>query len=112
MVNNKQKEIDILPLGCTFPNLINDFLHKSTKEKFYPFCESDKDLREKIIEKMTGGPSIVFTRKAVVDKNCIRDSSNVCKSFVGIDVSQLYPYSMCHEMPTGLYPRWEFDSDM
>ena len=61
---------------------------------------------------MTGGPSIVFTRKAVVDKTFIRDSSNVCKSIVGIDASQLYPYSMCQDMTTGLYTRWEFDSDM
>ena len=110
--NNKQKEIDMLQLGCTFTNLIIDFLHKSTEEKFYPFCESDKDLREKIIENMTGRLSIVFTRKTVLDKTFIRNSSNVCKSIVGIDVSQLYPYSMCHDMPTGLYTRWEFDSDM
>ena len=61
---------------------------------------------------MTGEPSIVFTRKAVVDETFIRDSSNVCKSNVGIDASQLYPSSMCQDMPIGLYTRWEFDSDM
>ena len=60
---------------------------------------------------MTGGPSIVFTRKAVVDKIFVRDSSNVCKSIVGIDASELYPYSMCQDMPTGLYTRWEFVFD-
>ena len=107
-----QKEIDMFKLGGTLPNLANVFLHKSTNEKFYPFCESDRDLCEKIREDMTGGPSIVFTRKAVVDETFIRDSSNVCKSIVGIDASQLYPYSMCQNMPTGLYTRWEFDSDM
>ena len=107
-----QKEIDMLKLGCTLPNLANIFLHISTNENFYPFCESDRYLCEKIREDMTGGPSIVFTRKAVVDETFIRDSSNVCKSIVGIDASQLYPYSMCQNMPTGLYTRWEFDSDM
>ena len=61
---------------------------------------------------MTGGPSIVFTRKAVVDETFIRKSSNVCKSIVGTDASQLYPFSMCQDMPTGLYTRWEFDTDM
>ena len=60
---------------------------------------------------MVGGPSIVFTRKAVVDENFIRKSSNLCKSIVGIDASQLYPYSMCQPMPTGLYTRWEYDSE-
>ena len=60
---------------------------------------------------MVGGPSIVFTRKAVVDETFIRKSSNLCKSLVGIDASQLYPYSMCQPMPTGLYTRWEYDSE-
>ena len=106
------KGIDMLKLGCTLPNLANICLHKSTNYKFYPFCESDKDLCEKIRKDMTGGPSIVFTRKAVVDETFIRDSSNICKSIVGIEASQLYPNSMCQDMPTGLYTRWEFDTDM
>ena len=54
---------------------------------------------------MTGGSSIVFTRKAVVDETYIRKASNVCKSVVGIDVSQLYPFSMCQDMPPGMYTR-------
>ena len=66
---------------------------------------------EKIREDMVGGPSIVFTRKAVVDETFIRKSSNLCKSIVGIDARQLYPYSMCQPMPTGLYTRWEYDSE-
>ena len=36
----------------------------------------------------------MFTRKAVVDKIFIKNSSNICKSIVGIDASQLYP-SQC-----------------
>ena len=71
-----QKEIDMLKLGCTLPNLANICLHKSTDSKFYPFTESDKDLLEKIREDMVGGPSIVFTRKAVVDDTFIRKSTN------------------------------------
>ena len=54
---------------------------------------------------MVGGPSLVFTRKAVVDENFIRKSSNLCKSIVCIDASQLYPYSMSQPMPTGLHTR-------
>ena len=61
---------------------------------------------------MTFGPSIVFLRKVVVDALFIRDSSYICKSIVGIEASQLYPNSMSQDMPTGLYTRWEFDSDM
>ena len=60
---------------------------------------------------MNGGPSIVFTRKAVVDETFIRNSSNICKLIVGIDASKLYLFSMSQEMPTGLYTRWDFDND-
>ena len=81
------KGIDMLKLGCTHLNLANTCLHKSTNYKFYPFCESDKDLCEKIREDMTGGPSIVFTRKAVVDETYIRNSSNVCKSIENMVMS-------------------------
>ena len=105
------KGIDMLKLGCTLPNLANICLHKSTDSKFYPFTESDKGLLEKIREDMVDGPSIVFTRKAVVDETFISKSSNLCKSIVGIDASQLYPHSMCQSMPTGLYTRWEYDSE-
>ena len=60
---------------------------------------------------MLGGPTIVFTHKAVVDKNIIRKSSNLCKAIVGIDASQLNPYSMCQFMPTGLYTRRDLDTE-
>ena len=102
------KDIDMLKLGCTLPNLC---LHKSTDAKFYPFTEGDRHLLEKIREDVVGGPSVVFTRKAVVDETFIRKSTNLCKSIVGIDASQLYPYSMCQPMPTGLYTLWDFDSE-
>ena len=60
---------------------------------------------------MVGGPSIVFTRKAVVDETFILKPTNFCKSIIGIHASQLYPYSMCQPMPTGQYIRWNYDSE-
>ena len=105
------KGIDMLKLGCTLPNLAKICLHSSTSAKFYPFTESDKDLVSKVWEDKVGGPSIVFTRKAV-DETHIRKSTNVCKSVVGLDARQLYPYSMCQPMPTGLYTIYEFDADL
>ena len=101
----------MLKLGCTLPNLANICLHKSTDAKLYPFTEGDEDLLEKIREDVVGAPSIVFLGKAVVDETFIRKSTYLCKSIVGIDASQLYPYSMCQPMPTGLYRRWDFDSE-
>ena len=99
------RDIDMLKLGCTLPNLANICLHKSFDAKFYPSTEGDQDLLEKIQEDVVGGPSIVFTRKAVVDETFVRKSANICNSIVGIDASQLYPYSTFHPMPTGLYTR-------
>ena len=66
---------------------------------------------EKVREDVVGGLSIVFTRKTVVDETFIQKSANIIKSFVGIDATQLYPYSMCQPMPTCLYTRWDLDSE-
>ena len=66
------KGIDMLKLEGTLPNLANDYSHKSTDSKYYPFTESDKVLLEKLQEDMFGGPSIVFTRKAALDETFIR----------------------------------------
>ena len=106
-----KKGIDMLMLGWTLPNLANICLHKSKSAENYPFTDSDEDLLQKIREDMVGGPSIVFTRKAVVDETFIRDSGNICRSSVGIDASQLYPYSMCQPMPTGLCTQWDYDTE-
>ena len=105
------KDIDKLELCFTLPNLANICLHKSTDAKFYPFTERDKDLFEKIREDVVGCPSIIFTRKAVVDETFIWKSAKICKSIGGIDASQLYPYSVSQPMPPGLYTRWDFDSE-
>ena len=42
------KDIDILKLGCTLPNLANICSHKSSDAKFYAFSERIKDLFERI----------------------------------------------------------------
>ena len=104
------KGIDMLKFGSTQPNLANSRSTKSTDSKFYLFAEMDKELLEKRQQDMVGGPSIVSTRKALVVETFIRKSTNLCKSFVGIDASQLYLYSMCQPRPTGLYTRWAYES--
>ena len=106
-----EKDIDMLELGFTLPNLANICLHKSIDARVPPFTSADKDLLEKIHEGVVGGPSFVFTRKAVVDETFIRDSKNICTSIVGIVASQLYTYSKNQSLPTGLYTRTDIDSD-
>ena len=65
------KEVDMVKLGCTLPNLANICLHKSTNNNFYPFVEAEKDLHYETRVDMTGDPSIVFTRKTVMDQSYI-----------------------------------------
>ena len=59
-------------------------------------------MSQKIKEEMMGVPSIVFTRKAVVDKTFLPRLTDLCKSFVGKDASQMYPYLRCQPMPVRL----------
>ena len=106
-----QKDIDLLKLGCIWPNLAKICLQKSTDVKFYPFRDADKRMLEKVRKDVVGGPSIDFTRIVVVDESFIRKSANICKSIVVIDASQLYACSMCQPLPTGLYSRWDIDSE-
>ena len=43
-----EKNIDMLKLGGTLPNLANTCLHNSTNAKYSPFTEGGNDLFEKI----------------------------------------------------------------
>ena len=92
----------MLKLGCTLLKPANICLHKSTEAKFCPFSDGDRDFSERNQEVVVCGPYIVFTREAVVEETFVRKSANICKSFVGISASQLYPNSICQPMPTGL----------
>ena len=67
-------------------------------QTFVPSQRVIKTYWKKNREDVVGGSSIVFTRKAVVYETFIRKSRNICKSFVGVDASQLYPYSMCQPL--------------
>ena len=96
------KGIDMLKLRCTLRRVANICLHKTSTAKFYPITQNDNNTSEKICEDTVGGLSIVFTRKTIVDQHFIRDSTNWCKSVVGVDASQLYLLSVCQAMPTGL----------
>ena len=85
------KIIDTLKRGCTLLNLANNCSHNIIDAKFYAFTEGDKDLLEKIRETVIGDPSIVFTRKAVVDETFIQKSTNLCKSIVRLTLANYTP---------------------
>ena len=97
----------MLKLGFTLPNLANRILHSSTSLKFFPFNQEDQSFDDYIREWLTSGQSIVFTRYAKVGSSKIKNSSNMCKTIVANDASQLYPFSMMKDMPTEVYKKWE-----
>ena len=102
----------MLKLGCTLSTLVKLCVHKSTGSNFFPFTERDKDSLQEIREDMVGGPSNMFTRKALVVKTIIQNLTNQCKLNVCNGANQLYPYSMCKPMPTGFYTRWYRNTDL
>ena len=62
------KDIHMIKVGCTLPNLTNICLQESVFAKFYPFTKGDEEFLKKNRQNVVGGPSIVFTRKEVVDE--------------------------------------------
>ena len=105
------KGTGMLKIWCTLLNLANICLHKSTTATIYPSIESNGDLPEIIQEDIVGGLSFDMKSRAVVDETLIWDSTNWCKTIFGTDASQLYSFSMCQAMPTGLYTTWALDSE-
>ena len=53
------KDIDMLKLGCTLPNLANTCPHKFTDAKYYSFKDGDEELFKEI-EKTSLGFHILF----------------------------------------------------
>ena len=103
-----EREIYMLKLGFTLPNLANIYPHSSTTA-FTHSLETIKIFWRKL-GPIWRGRSIVFTREAIAGETKIRFTVNLCKTVIGIDASQLYQFSMCQEIPTGLYTRWEIDA--
>ena len=106
----QKKGIYMLKLGCTFSNLVNICLHKHTSASFHAVAESVENLLSIVREDMVGGPSIVFTRKTVVDETHIYISTNVCKSNFGKGAGQIKSYSRCQPMTTWFYTKYNFDA--
>ena len=65
------KRIDMLKLGCTLPNLKNNFLHKSIIRKFCPIC--DRDLCCKTRRKKP-----LYLPLNSIEKLCVIKHSSVC----------------------------------
>ena len=84
------ERIVMLKFGRTLPISANISIHYSVHSKLCPFTEMENYLVEKKQKDMFAGPSIVFTRNAVVDKTSFQKLTNLGKSTAGIGASRFY----------------------
>ena len=86
------KDIDMLKLVCTLPNLANICLHKSTDAKFYPFPEGDKDLLEKKFEKMLLVVHLSFSHgKQLLMKLLFENQQTYANLLLGLTLANYTP---------------------
>ena len=78
------RDIDLLKLGCTLPNLANICLHKSTDAEFYPFMEGDKDLFEKIEKMLLKVHQSFFHAKQLLMKLLIESLQTYANLLLGL----------------------------
>ena len=70
------KNIDMLKLGLTLPNLANNILHSSTDAKVFPFAKADYWYDSYIRQNLTGGTSIILAmRNSTVDISLLISST-------------------------------------
>ena len=107
------KTIDVLKLGCTMKNLANVCLHKPTDSNSIP---SQREIKTfwKIIKKtpLVVHLSFIHAKRLFLKLLFERKFTNIFDFIVRIDASQLYHYSMGQPMLTGLYTRWDIDSQI
>ena len=97
-----EREIDMLKLGYNLPILASIYLHSATTAKFSHSLTTIKVLWRKSELIWWEVLPLFYTREAVVGETKIRFTDTLCRTIIGIDSSQLYPFSMCQEMPTDL----------
>ena len=100
----------MLKLGCTLPNLANICLHKTTDSNCTLLLKVTRTCWRRFVKIWLVVRLLSSHASLWLTKLFFRKSTTLCKSIVGIDASQLYLYSMCQPMPTGLYSRWNYDS--
>ena len=104
-----EKNIDLFKVAVSVPGIARRMLFDSalkTGSSFSLIHRDDDDLYYTIKKNIVGGPSIIFTREAEVDKTHInQDLSKPCKNIVGFDANALYLWAIGQEMPCGSYIR-------
>ena len=80
--------------------------------QYRTFIRSSKQIKAFCRKSRKTWWSTGFTRKAVVDNIFVQELTSLNTSIVAVDAGQLYPYTTCELMQTGLYMRWKHDTEI
>ena len=101
--------IDLFKVAVSVPGIARRWLFQTAqdaKASFGLIDDRDDDLYYTIKQNIVGGPSIIFTRDAEVDRTFIRDDpARLCANVVGFDANALYLDCIDKAMPCGSYVR-------
>ena len=103
------QNIDLFKVAVSVPGIARRWLFQTAhnaKTSFALIDTRDDDLYYTIKQNIVGGPSIIFTRDAEVERTHIRDDLNrPCANIVGYDANALYLDCIDKAMPCGGYVR-------
>ena len=68
---------------------------------FYQFNKSQANIYRMFANQITGGPSVIFTRKLLVGTEMRENTGELCRSICGMDCNSLYPFSYKFHFPQG-----------
>ena len=101
--------IDLFKVAVSVPCIARRWLFQTAqdaKASFGLIDDRDDDLYYTIKQNIVGGPSIIFTHEAEVDRTFIRDDpARPCANVIGFDANALYLDCIDKAMPCGSYVR-------
>ena len=104
----RDNDIDIFKTTISVPGIARQMVFKSAKDEGAYFSLIDKknaDLYYSLLESLTGGPSIIFTRKAIANETFIRNGNKPVRKVIGLDANALYLWAFDQEFPVGSFIR-------
>jgi len=108
-LHNNTRVVDLFKISLSLPGLSRHILFnhaRLTNTVFSLIGKENEDLYHLFRRNSSGGPSLVFKRKASVDETLIRGNHDKpCKNIHSIDCNGLYTYCFLEEMPTGVMVR-------
>ena len=105
------KDIDKLKLGCFLPNLANIANTNLLRQNSIPSRKEMKTFWKKFGKMLLLAHLSFLHGKQLLMKLLFENQKTHANLLLGLTLANYTPYSMCQPMSTGLYTRWDFDSE-